>query len=310
MSRHIIDCTLVILSFNTRDTTEKCLRAAERAKKLCEKMLKNKVEILVLDNGSADGSAAMIKKKFPNCILIQEPQNLGYAKGNNILMRQVKTPYMLLLNSDAYLEEDTLVKGLQYVTKHTNVDGLVCKLTYEDGTPQSSGGYFPTPYKTFLWVSGLSSLPVLKNIFRPVYQHDVKFYGQDRQMEWVSGAFFLIKSEIFAETQGFDERFFLYMEDVEWQFRIKRAGYKVYFTPTIQIIHSAGKSTGGVGSTEALQRNVEGMKRFHEIHFPKTMALISTCLRAGLYLRAGIFGLTGDKKRSATYLQVARVRAN
>ena len=123
-----LDLSVVILSYNTKEITNKCLNRLQISVDSCQKRLKNKIDIIVLDNASSDGSPDVIRKDYPGVKLIVSKINTGFSKGNNIVMKKIKTPYILLLNSDVYLEEDSLYKALAYFRVNKNCDGLGAKI--------------------------------------------------------------------------------------------------------------------------------------------------------------------------------------
>src|SRR3989344_1633824 len=153
-----LDLSVIILSYNTKDITGRCLDKLKVAKDYCEKRLKNKVQVTVLDNASGDGSVQMIKLDYSWVKLIASKENLGFSKGNNMAMRQAKNPFILLLNSDVYVEEESLYKALAYFRINLNCDVLGARLNYATGKLQPSCGDLPNPLNIIFWILGLSNL--------------------------------------------------------------------------------------------------------------------------------------------------------
>lgn len=184
------DCTIIILSYNTNEVTDICLKKAEASKAHCEKNPGNSIKIVVVDNGSHDGSVEMIRKKHPETELISLPENIGYPKGNNLAMKDASTPFILLLNDDAYLNEDTIQRALEFMDRKQPCDALCVRLTYPDGGFQPFGGSLPTPLKTIFWNFGLGSAPIIKHFISPIYQYDPGYFKKEQRMEWCSTGFF------------------------------------------------------------------------------------------------------------------------
>lgn len=295
------DCTVIILSYNTKDVTDECLSKVEASVAYCEKELGNKVDVVVVDNGSSDGSADMIRSKYPHVTLKALEKNVGYPKGNNIAMREAQTPYMLLLNSDSYVRVHTLADSLMYMQRHPGCDILSARLLYLDGSFQSFGGYLPTPFRTIRWAFGFESIPFFKRFMHPIYQRKQSFYRKERLMDWATTGFFLLRKKVYDLTQGFDESLFLYMEDVEWCRRIKDKNLKICYSPDIDIVHLGGFSAKKLPSANLLRRHAEGVLYFHKIHYPRAVRLVAFCLVLGFGIRALFFALLLQTSKATTY---------
>lgn len=300
------NCTIIILSFNEKDVTDTCLEKTEIAARYSKKMLGNEIEIVVVDNGSRDGSCEMIEDKHPGVKLVSLPENVGYPRGNNLAMKEADTPYILLLNNDSYLKEETVKNALEYIEKKPSCDALCVKLTYPDGSFQPYGGNLPTPWRTLCWTFGIESLPLIKHLVRPIYQYTPSFFDKEQEMEWCTTGFFLMKKKIYDATKGFDERLFLYMEDVEWCKRMKESHFKICYTPSIDIVHLGGFTCKKMSKGTLLQRHVEGMLHFHKVHYPGTFGIISRCLLAGMMLRAFFYVIIRQPEKANAYREVLK----
>lgn len=300
------DCTVIILSYNTKDVTDVCLQKAEASANQCKKNTGNSIKIIIVDNGSNDGSCEMIKEKHPNVQLISLSENIGYSRGNNLAMKQAKTNFILLLNNDAYLEKNTLESALEFMTKKPSCDALCVKLIYPGGGFQPFGGSLPTPLRTIFWTFGLESVPILKRLIRPIYQYDPNFFAKDQQTEWCSTGFFLMRKKVYDATRGFDDRLFLYMEDVEWCKRIKDNNFKICYTPSIAIVHLGGFTCKKFSKRILLQRHVEGLLHFHKVHYPKTYNAISGCLFAGMMLRYVFYAIIKQSEKADAYNEMLK----
>lgn len=297
-----MDLSIIILSYNTKDITKRCLEKLKVSKSYCEKKLSNKIEIIVLDNASSDGSLGMISQDFPEVKLIASKENTGFSKGNNIAMKQSKYPYILLLNSDVYLEEESLYKALAYFKVNKNCDLLGARLNYVTGKLQPSAGNSPNPINIIFWILGLSLLPLVKILVHPFHPKTGGFFSKAHRVGWVMGAFFMIKREIFEETNGFDENLFMHMEEIEWCKRIKDLGFKVWYVPQIEVIHLHGASSNFDLSASFLNE-LKGIKYYLQKHYSLFYFPVKLFLILGLILRVITFSLLGKLKKARIYLE-------
>lgn len=301
-----LDCSVIVLSFNTKDITDTCLSKLHQSVLSCQKRLKNKIEVIVIDNASSDGSLEMIKKKHPWVRLIASNTNTGFSGGNNLGMREGTKPFILLLNSDAYVEEDTLALSLEYFANHPGWDLLGCQLRFANGRLQPSAGYLPTPLNTVLWILGLALLPLIGRISSPIHPRDKGFFAQERQVEWVMGAFMMLKREVFNKTGGFDESIFMYGEEVEWCKRIKDAGFSIRYIPGIKITH-LDKASSNFMMEKPLLNEIKGLVRYFHQHYAKEYFLVRVVMRAALILRIIAFTLLGKGQRRRAYWEALGV---
>ncbi len=287
-----MDLSVIILSYNTRDITKRCLQKLEVARKYCEGKLKNKIEVIVLDNASDDTSVVMIKEDFPQIKLIESKENTGFSKGNNIAIKKAKYPYILLLNSDVYIQEESLYKALAYFRVNLNCDVLGARLNYVTGKLQPSAGNLPNPFNIIFWIFGLSGFhPKSKN-----------FFSKAHKVGWVMGAFFMFKKEIYEKTEGFDENLFMHMEEIEWCKRIHEAGFKVWYVPQIEVIHLHGASTN-FDLNASFLNELKGIKYYLKKHFFFSYFIVKLFLILGLILRVVAFSLLNKTKRARVYME-------
>lgn len=296
-----LDLSVIILSYNSKDITHRCLLKVEEAKNLCEKRLGNKVEIIVLDNASSDGSVEMIREDHPDVKLIASKENTGFSKGNNIAMIKSRNPFILLLNSDVYLEEDSLYKTLAYFRVNKNCDCLGAKLTYATGKLQPSAGNLPNPLNIIFWILGLSLIPIIGNI-PPFHPKNRSFFAKAHQVGWIMGAFFAFKKEVFDKTWGFDENLFMHMEEVEWCKRIKDLGFKIWYVPQVEVVHLHGASTKfDLGAS--FLNELKGIKYYLQKHYRNFYPPTKFFLILGLLLRVIAFSLLGKTQRARAYVE-------
>src|SRR3989344_2261404 len=222
--------SIIILSYNTKDLTVRCIESivGYYKKELEDKIL----EIIVVDNASVDDSYSVIKKlaNKTNLEVIQSKENVGFAKGCNIGANASSGTYILFLNSDTQVLDRGFLQMVKFLDEHKGVGILGGKLLNPNNTPQQSGGKFYNLWNLFLMLLG-------GDVF--IRKAALKI----EEIDWVSGACMMIKKELFQKLSGFDEHFFMYIEDMELCFRAKKLGLLTYFYPDCRIRHvSLGSS--------------------------------------------------------------------
>jgi len=297
-----VDLSIIILSYNTKDITKRCLEKVEIAKKYCEKKLAKNIEVIVLDNGSSDRSAEMIKQDFPAISLTSSKENTGFAKGNNIALKKVKTDYILLLNSDVYMEEDSLYKALAYFRVNLNCDLLGARLNYPTGKLQPSAGNLPNPLNIISWILGLGLIPLVNTLIPPFHPKSKGFFSKAHQVGWIMGAFFMMKKEILERTHGFDENLFMHMEEVEWCKRINILHFKIWYVPQVEVVHLHGASSN-FDLKDSFLNELKGIKYYLKKHFLSFYLPVKLFLILGLILRIIVFSLLGKTKRARVYVE-------
>lgn len=233
----MIKLSVVIVNYNVKHFIEQCLFSVLKA---CEYV---SCEVFVVDNNSVDGSVALIKEKFPWVILLENKSNLGFSVANNQAIKVAKGEYVLLLNPDTVVQEDTFKKVIDFMDQHPEAGALGVKMLDGQGNfaPESKRG-LPTPKVALYKMLGLSKLfPQSAKFGRYHLTHLSKHHIHE--IEVVSGAFMLIRKSVLAQIGLLDETFFMYGEDIDLSYRIKKAGYKNYYYPHTQIIHYKGEST-------------------------------------------------------------------
>ena len=244
-------------------------------------------EVYVVDNNSVDGSVEMIKEKFPEVILIESKKNLGFSKGNNLAIRQAKGEYVLLLNPDTFVEEDTLKKCCSFMDDHQDAGGLGVYMVDGGGhyLPESKRG-LPTPKVAFYKMFGLAKLfPKSKRFGK--YHLGYLDKNQTHEIEVLSGAFMMMRKETLDKVGLLDEDYFMYGEDIDLSYRITQGGYKNYYYPEAKIIHYKGESTKRT-SVNYVFVFYKAMIIFARKHFSsKNAKLFSFLVYLAIYLKAG-----------------------
>lgn len=230
-----MDLSIIIVSWNTRDLLKKCLAS------IFAHTRNIKFEIIVVDNNSQDGSQLMIEKDFPQVKLIRNKKNTGFAYANNQAIKESQGRYILLLNPDTELIDNSLEKIIRLNDGHNDWGVIGCKILNPDGSLQKSVRRFPQLKDQILIQLKLHHLPFF-NKFLSAYLAKDFDYQKQASVDQVMGAFFLTKRELLNRLGLFDERFYLWFEEVDFCQRIKNAGFEVVYTPEINIVHHGAQS--------------------------------------------------------------------
>ncbi len=216
--------SVIILNYNTQDYLKNLLTSI--AGSLKEGF---SLEIVVVDNASYDKSCQMVKKNFPEVFLIENKENQGFAKACNQGANKVQGDYFLFLNSDTKVEKETFLKMVKFFKEKKSVAAATCRLNLASGKldPSCHRG-FPTLWNAFCYFLGLEKLFPKFKVFSS-YHQTWKNLDTTHEVDVISGAFFMIKRRIFQELKGFDERFFMYAEDIDLCKRIKDKRYKIFY---------------------------------------------------------------------------------
>lgn len=229
--------SIVIVNYNVKYFLEQCLHSVLKA---CAGL---DAEIFVVDNNSVDGSGRMVREKFPEVILIENKENKGFSTANNQAIRKSTGEYVLLLNPDTLVEDDTLRKVVEFMDQNADAGGLGVKMLDGKGKflPESKRG-LPTPGVAFFKVFGFSSLFPKSKLFG-TYHLGYLDKEKTHKVDVLAGAFMLLRKSVLQKTGLLDETFFMYGEDIDLSYRITRAGYSNYYFPGTRIIHYKGEST-------------------------------------------------------------------
>ena len=231
--------SVIIINYNTFALTANCIRSVIANTHHCG------YEIILVDNASAECDAGKFLAEFPTIKLIRSDRNDGFAAGNNLGIGHSKGEYILLLNSDTVLQEDSISKSVEYIQQHSEAGVLGCRMTYPDGTVQYSARRFRTiswelldMFRFIPWMMPYKKRA--KRMLGKYFRHD-----ENRECDWVNGAFFLFPVKILDQLPGknLDNRFFMYAEDQLWCEQIKNLGYRIIFYSGTTIVHINSGST-------------------------------------------------------------------
>jgi len=230
------DFSVVIVSFNTRDLLRECLQT------LFAHTGNLSLQTLVVDNASADDSADMVAAEFPSVTLIRSAANLGFGPANNRAIAEATGRYVVLLNSDAFLKEQTLRRSVELMDADPGVGLAGGRLIGRDGDWQPSARMFPSLLNELLTISGLSARWPRSRLFGRV-DRTWADPAEPADVDWVPGAYSILRRSVLDRVGGFDPRFFLYFEEVDLCRRIRQAGWRVCYWPQIEVMHIGGESS-------------------------------------------------------------------
>jgi len=234
------DLSIIIVNWNTGALLTQCVDSIKNTVKGID------YEIIVTDNASTDDSIARLEKTHNNVEIIKSEKNLGFAAGNNLALSRCKGKNIMLLNPDTLLTEGAVDKMTDYLENHSGTGVVGPSLTDEKGNIHpSTAGSFPELFVIFCEVSGLTKLFPSSSRIRGLYMRSKK--QKPLEVDWVSGACIMLRHKVFDKTGPLNESFFLYFEDQEWCYRIKKKGYKIIFLPQAKVIHFENQSVLKVG---------------------------------------------------------------
>ena len=279
------DLSVLIVSYNTVEMTRKALSLLFSSSHNIE------MEVFVIDNASKDKSVEMLRNEYPNITLLENCKNVGFGRANNQALPLIKGRYVLLLNTDAFVEADTITKTVQYMDANPQCGILGVKLLGRDGVLQPSCRFFPTPWNVFLNRSGLSRIfSHAKMIDDMAWNH-----ATIRDCDWVPGCYYLVRKEVIDQVGLFDPRYFLYYEEIDHCFAAKRVGWHVTYYPYTSVVHIGGESAKSEGKINSTGRQIDSLNIESELlYFRKNHGLNGVLIHLLLNSLAGIFQFTKD----------------
>ncbi len=278
--------SIIIVSFNGRNHLEGCLLSVMRASEHLD------AEVIVVDNNSGDGAPGMVSQKFPSVILIKNPANIGFARACNIGAWKSSGKYLLFLNPDCLVAENTFSTTIEFMNQHPNAGALGVQMI--DGSGQfleESKRGNPSPWNSLSKLFGLSGYNRRSKTLNGYYQPHVE-RDSIAHVPVLSGAFFLVRKDVFDKVRGFDERYFMYAEDIDLSLTINQSGYQTIYFGAATIIHFKGISTNK--DKKYISRFYGAMKQYVKKHHGP---MASIPLLAGIWLREQL-DLFGFKKKS------------
>ena len=263
--------TVVIVSYNVRHYLEQCIVSVRRAAQGIDH------QIIVVDNASHDDTVSHLSRRFKDAAItiIESRHNLGFARANNIAIRQTQSQYVLLLNPDTFVAEDSLTQVLAFMDTHPKAGGVGVKMHNADGTlARESRRSLPTPWVSLLKMLGFS---------RRYYMSHLS-WDEPGQIEVLSGAFCMLRREALDQVGLLDEDFFMYGEDIDLSFRIRRGGWENWYVPAA-IVHYKGESTQK-SSYRYVHVFYQAMLIFFRKHYSHQSFFVTIPIKLAIYFRA------------------------
>lgn len=278
--------SLIILSYNTKELLKSCLSS------VYDKLHDIDFEIIVVDNASSDDSAHMIKKNFPKVKLIESKVNLGFAKGINKGSRYAKEEYLLFLNSDTTVLDNSIKEMIKFIEANSSIGVVGGRLINKDHRVESSFG------------DNLSIIGICQMLFGGRGLRSSRKVNSPSPVDWVSGGFMLVRKTLFEKLGGFDENFFMYIEDMEFCFRIKKLGFSVYYYPQTNVVHLG---QGSSNRSFAILQIYKGLPYFFKKHKGILQyLLVITLLRIKAILAILVGMMTNNLYLVRTYRQAMK----
>jgi GT2 family glycosyltransferase len=283
-----VDITIVLVSYNTAFLLDRLFSSLATAQG------RLKLQIIAVDNVSRDDSVAVLREKYPFVELIANDTNVGFGRANNQALARMRGRYLLLLNTDAFVSPDALVKSFDYMEHTPRCGVLGVKLVGEDGALQPCCRYFPTPWNVFLLANGLEKyFPKTRLIDDMSWDHQ-----SVRNCDWVPGCFYLVRKAVLNQVGLFDPRFFLYYEEVDHCRRVREAGWDVTCYPYTEVVHLGGESAKSDAHLSSAGRQISSLQVESELlYFRKHYGILGIMFWIALMACSALLSLLKDAVR-------------
>lgn len=288
-----MDLSIIIVSFNTRELLLRCLASIfetlERAVKAGPLSVENRAisrgyEVIIVDNGSTDGSGAAVAKEYPQVRLIENEFNQGFAAANNQGMRVSRGRYLLLLNPDTEVQEGAVVELVRFLNRHPRVGMVTSSLRNPDGSFQHSAFRFPT-----LWMTFFDCFPVGSRLLhsRLNGRYGQATYHRPFEIDHPLGACMVVRRDVAHRVGMLSEDYFMYCEEVDWCLRIKRDGWQIFCEPQAKVVHHGGASTRQLPDRMFVELHRSRMTLFRKHYNPFFRIAARAITAAGLIWEYG-----------------------
>ncbi|MFA9478201.1 glycosyltransferase family 2 protein [Phycisphaerales bacterium AB-hyl4] len=269
------DLSIIIISYNTRELLDACLAS------VYDRLGGLDAEVIVVDNASADGSADMVRERYPQARLIENQANTGFAAANNQAIEIAVGRHVLLLNSDTYVLGDVLAASVRYMDEHEQVGAMGCRVLNTDRTLQLTCSQTPGLVNLVLLTSGLWRL----NRPRWLGRYQMKHWDRtdERDVDVISGCYLMVRRTVIEQVGPLDDAFFFFGEETDWCTRIRQAGWALRFAPVGEIVHYGSASAASLGHERDLLLT-NGLVRYHVKHSGYVMAFAVWGLLLGFNL--------------------------
>lgn len=274
----LVTLSIIIVNYNVKLLLKECLLSVQEAIRTIES------EVFIVDNASTDDSVSFLQPQFPSFRFFANLNNTGFARANNQALQFCKGEYVLFLNPDTRVPPDCFTKCIDFMNDHPDAGALGVKMVNGNNEflKESKRG-MPTPVVSFWKMTGIIKLFPHSAYFSRYYMGHLN-ENEDHEVDILSGAFMFVRKKVLDQTGGFDERFFMYAEDIDLSFRMLKAGYKNYYFSGTTIIHYKGASTNK--DFRYVKQFYKAMSQFVKKHYGRSV--FSIFLDAGIFIRGGI----------------------
>lgn len=252
-----MDLSVILVSYNTAALLPACLD------RLANAISSLRAQVFIVDNASRDDSVSLLRERYSGYTIVENKTNVGFGRANNQVLGDVRGKYVLLLNTDAYIEPDAVVRSIAYMDANPRCGVLGARLIGADGHLQPSCRYFPTPWNVFLLHTGFHRFfPKVQMVDDMAWDH-----ASPRQCDWVPGCYYMVRREVVDSVGLFDPRFFLYYEEVDHCLTAKNAGWDVTFFPDVTVLHLGGESAKADKGLTDGRRQISALQAESELLF-------------------------------------------
>lgn len=293
-----MDVSVIIVSYNAASYLKECIESIF-------KFTKNiSFEIIVVDNNSPDDSLAVARSFGKKIMVIANKDNRGFGAGINTGLKRATGKFVLILNPDIRFLDDAISKMVAYMGQHSDVGLAGCTFLDTEQKMLPNGGFFPTLTRLFLWTLFLDDLPIIGDLVKsyhpsasPLLRRE-NLFSKEFFPDWVTGSFMFVRKGAVDKVGGLDENIFMYGEEVEWQYRIKSAGWRIGYTTLTKVVHHERKSSGG-SPRNAILGELTGLKYIYGKHFPGWKQIVLGTLLDILAVSRALFWLIRFKPQMA-----------
>jgi hypothetical protein len=301
-----VKLSIVIICWNDRKVIGDCLKS------IFAGTHKTTFEIIVSDNGSTDDSVRFVHENFPEVRVIENGENLGFSKGNNVGIRASQAEWVLILNPDTVIHDGALDRFVEFADAHPETGAVGCHVVNPDGSYQISARPFPTLLGAWVAALYLRPLAYISNTF--LADRYLGWYGDsEREVDWVSGCCVMVRDSLLQQLGGFDEQFFYHYEEVDLCYRVWKSGVKILFTPQATITHLGGKSVGRFRLRFEIEKQRNRYRYFYKHFGPSGARNLRTVTLASLRIRQigySLIGLVKGQKAVKNRLETYKFVAN
>jgi len=288
----MIDLSIIIVNWNAREYLLQCLESIFQTEEIPAE------EIIVIDNGSEDGSAAEVRRRFSHCQMISNEKNLGFAKATNQGLRASRGRYLLLLNPDTVVKRGALQRFILFMDRHPEAGIAGAQLLNPDGSRQNSIANFPS------LATELLNKSLLRFFFPERFPGKEKNYPEPIEVDSVIGAAMMVRREALEQVGGLDEDYFLFFEETDWCYRIRKGGWAIYHVPHVEICHFQGKSA----ETRKERAKIEYFRSRYQFFRKHRGRFEWTLLLAGVLIKLSVELLSLFVGSLATLFRVRKLR--